>query len=1123
MRKRRILSLLTALALCLSLLPVTALADGMGCDGTECGHVAAIGNIHYNSLADAINAVQANGAETTIKLLSDTIDGTVIEAGKDVVLNLNNKNVNVTSGSSGSGVITVNGKLTIQNGTLTDTVSGKSNYFIYVDGELNIADTATLTSTGYVIYGTSGDAEITTSGDLTSNDSDVIYINSGNSLTINGGTITASGSKKSCVVALGGTITMNDGILVANGTESYCIKTQNDRVEEVDILGGSLTASGSKGYAVYWNSGGTLTIGNASGNGPTLTAGDTAIEVKCKQTTINTSKVIVQGGTLNGTKYTLYQNTSDVASTSFANVTLDNVYLRTSSSLTNCTINGTLTLGSNECTFENVTFGTDAELSSTLYKLVGGQAVSTNAPEITFATNNAAMGLIKIDNYEFSNPSSSGGFSDPMESRTWYVNSGSEATVTATAVRADENHEFVGWYPNADGSGNNISSEKTVTYTAPEKGVTENVSYYAVFKVTDEYAAMKTAAEKWANETSPTISSKEHMRYFAYAVNELRKDFSGKTVKLAADLTYTAADSFTPIGTAVRPFKGTFDGGGHTISGLSAVGTYSSSATGSYLGLFGYTSGAKIQDLTLSGVYFHGAYMAGGFAGEANSTTFTNCTLTGGSKVSSAYFTGGLFGHSSGRCTVTDCKVENSVLDGNWKTGGITGYADGVTISDTAVNNTEVKGTGVGALIGHANAGNTALTNVTVADVTDGEQKKINVIGTTYAGGDSHSITVSGGGTNIDAAGLVPSDSTSNVQVDGGDFTFVIDQYVSGSKDKISVTFKNGEEIVIVHVISSGGTVTLPAAPTKDNYIFKGWYVDGKKITDETKFTVNTVVNAQWYKIPVPSGGVTLPTHDISVDSGSHGDVEVWPEEAKQGTTVTITATPDKGYEVADVTVTAENGKEITVTDKGNNKYTFMMPGSDVTIEVTFQPVSGGSTSGVLTITAPDGWVNPYTDVAANAWYYDAVGYATANGLMGGVGSNAFDPSGSMNRAMVWTVIARLAGQSISGSTWAEDARTWAMAQGVSDGTNPDGAVSREELVTMLYRYAGSPAMNVPELALIGNYPDSADVSAWAQNAFAWAISKGIIEGRDGKLAAGEVLTRAEAATILARFHLLTK
>lgn len=93
----------------------------------------------------------------------------------------------------------------------------------------------------------------------------------------------------------------------------------------------------------------------------------------------------------------------------------------------------------------------------------------------------------------------------------------------------------------------------------------------------------------------------------------------------------------------------------------------------------------------------------------------------------------------------------------------------------------------------------------------------------------------------------------------------------------------------------------------------------------------------------------------------------------------------------------------------------------------------------------------------------------------------------------------------ITGSAWAEDARTLAMAAGMSDGTNPDGSVNREELVTMLYRYAGSPEMNVPELALIGGYPDSAAVNAWAQNTFAWAISRGVIDGRDGKLAAGEI------------------
>lgn len=93
----------------------------------------------------------------------------------------------------------------------------------------------------------------------------------------------------------------------------------------------------------------------------------------------------------------------------------------------------------------------------------------------------------------------------------------------------------------------------------------------------------------------------------------------------------------------------------------------------------------------------------------------------------------------------------------------------------------------------------------------------------------------------------------------------------------------------------------------------------------------------------------------------------------------------------------------------------------------------------------------------------------------------------------------------------------------MSDGTNPDGNVTREELVTMLYRYAGSPEMNVPELGLINGYPDSADISDWAQNAFAWALSTGVIDGRDGKLAAGESVTRAEAATILARFHMLSK
>lgn len=173
--------------------------------------------------------------------------------------------------------------------------------------------------------------------------------------------------------------------------------------------------------------------------------------------------------------------------------------------------------------------------------------------------------------------------------------------------------------------------------------------------------------------------------------------------------------------------------------------------------------------------------------------------------------------------------------------------------------------------------------------------------------------------------------------------------------------------------------------------------------------------------------------------------------------------------------------------------------------------------------TASTGCVNPYSDVAATVWYYDAVGYATANGLVSGTSATTFDPDSPMSRSMVWTVIARLAGRTIGGTTWAEDARPWAAAAGVSNGSNPDGAISREKIVTMLYRYVGSSTVGTSELDLLGQYPDGANVSGWAQSAMAWAVSVGAINDRDGQLAAGELFTRAEVATILAWVHQLSK
>lgn len=333
------------------------------------------------------------------------------------------------------------------------------------------------------------------------------------------------------------------------------------------------------------------------------------------------------------------------------------------------------------------------------------------------------------------------------------------------------------------------------------------------------------------------------------------------------------------------------------------------------------------------------------------------------------------------------------------------------------------------------------------------------------------------------------------------------------------VTFdpNNGSRDWSVPVVV-GDSVARPADPERAGYRFVGWYLNGYFYDFGAPVTADLTLTALWREIGGSSGS-TEPTYVAALEKMTNGSAVVSPKQAQEGDEVTITVTPDAGYVVDEVIVTDAHGDDVRVYEEGNNVYTFTMPDSRVTIEVTFK----AKETAPAVPTAPAGWVNPFADVAANAWYYDAVGYANANGLMGGTSATTFAPNGAMNRSMVWTVIARLAGQTISGTNWAEDAKAWAVAQGVSDGTNPDGNVTREELVTMLYRYIGSPVMNVPELGLISSYPDAASVSDWAQNALAWALSTGVIDGRDGKLASGESVTRAEAATILARFHLLTK
>lgn len=160
-----------------------------------------------------------------------------------------------------------------------------------------------------------------------------------------------------------------------------------------------------------------------------------------------------------------------------------------------------------------------------------------------------------------------------------------------------------------------------------------------------------------------------------------------------------------------------------------------------------------------------------------------------------------------------------------------------------------------------------------------------------------------------------------------------------------------------------------------------------------------------------------------------------------------------------------------------------------------------------------------FDDVSDNAWYASAVRYAVENGLMNGTSTGKFSPAASTTRGMVMTILARMAGADTSGTPWYAAGMNWAKANGVSDGTNTTASVTREQLVTMLFRYAAAHGMESVTLEEnLSRFTDKASVSAWAVPAMNWAVRQGLIEGSNGLLRPQANASRAEVAAILMRF-----
>lgn len=290
--------------------------------------------------------------------------------------------------------------------------------------------------------------------------------------------------------------------------------------------------------------------------------------------------------------------------------------------------------------------------------------------------------------------------------------------------------------------------------------------------------------------------------------------------------------------------------------------------------------------------------------------------------------------------------------------------------------------------------------------------------------------------------------------------------------------------------------------------------------------TITVTIGATTYHLHLTrsGGGGGETTYPPTILETEHGAVTVDPTHPRQGDTVTITAHPDEGYEVGEVTVTRPDGSQVELTENSDGIWGFTQPGESVTIAVTFR-CNGGEL-------CPSAHL---TDVELNAWYHEAVDYVVEHGIMAGVSATAFQPNGSLTRGQVVQILHNLEGKpeetaeapfTDTAGHWALEAIAWAaqnnVVAGYDDGTfGPEKLVTREEFAQMMYNYAKFKGYDLTAGGDLAQFPDAGAISDWAETALSWANGKGLINGHDnGTIDPQGNTTRAQAASIMKNFDL---
>lgn len=657
------------------------------------------------------------------------------------------------------------------------------------------------------------------------------------------------------------------------------------------------------------------------------------------------------------------------------------------------------------------------------------------------------------------------------------------------------------------------------------------------------------------------IANESQLRYLSSSVNA-DVDWSGVYFKQTADITLTGGD-WTPIGWSINgevkgaqkticayPFRGNYDGGDHTISGLT-IGSENAPADQTTSGLFGLVSGAytgnnkpdgseqvvelkniKLRNVNINVSTRYQTYTGGLVGSGQNGIYIDNCSVTGTINVttSESFARGGGLAASVLRGAATNSWADvdvTAVTDTNHVyAGGLYGMDNRMTtvncyaLGDVTGNSTNNNKVHIGGLVGqgggiHVNcyaAGNViSLKSTTDVGILNGRSAGINVEVNCYYNteaalkqGDTTVSPAVANGVAVESATEKNIVGKTAAELASADFAALLNSNAGASAMR-----------EVMAVVNSA--IDSPASGlTQQNYFrnntLLGWMLQDGVVT----FKADASGSSSGGSGGSSSGGSSSDTtYAVTTPSNTaNGTVTVSPKNASKGSSVTITVKPDSGYALDQLTVKDESGKQITLTDKGNGQFTFTMPASKVTVEASFAKTEQPGTTG-------------FTDVSASAYYADAVAWAVSERITTGTSATTFSPNASCTRGQMVTFLWRAAGspkvsrenpfRDVSAEAYYYDAVLWAVENGITSGTSattfsPEETVTRGQTVTFLYRNAGSPAVNGST-----SFTD-VESSDYYASAVQWAQERNVTSGTSETTFSPESnCTRGQIVTFLYR------